>query len=367
MSVAAPGSFSAAIVYAALAGPPLLFGSTDSATIAIWCAVLGVGLVLASTSRLQKAHLLLLGGVAFVVLCFGFVLHEQLSDHPWLASFNPVWSRASDALGRQLSPSVSIVKWEPFYALGRPLANILALVLGLIVGVDSHRARQGARIMAWAGVVYAAYGIVALMLDPTSLLWREKTAYVGNLTATFINRNTAAAYFGSCSAVWLVLLMGAIRRNLPRGPIEMEESAGGISYARRARTILVRFVMLFVCLSAMFMTGSRGGVLVSLGVLTVTFMIFFGRDMPRGLGFVIALLACAAVSLLILFVLGGNVNNRIDLQGLSEHGTAIGVSLNTEDHFRQSMVRNGAGDVCLRFPGLSQQRHIYKRNMGQGA
>jgi O-antigen ligase len=296
-----------------------LFGSTDSATIAIWCAVLGVGLVLASTSRLEKAHLLLLAGVAFVVLCFGFVLHEQLSDHPWAASFNPVWSRASDALGTKLSPSVSIVKWEPFYALGRPLANILALVLGLIVGVDSRRARQGARIMAWAGVAYAAYGIVALMLDPTSILWREKTAYVGSLTATFINRNTAAAYFGSCSAVWLVLLMGAIRRNLPRGPIEWKNVPEAL-ISKTHKDVLVRFVMLFVCLAAMFMTGSRAGVLVSLGVMTVTFMIFFGRDMPRGLGFGIALLACAAVSLLILFLLGGNVNNRIDLQGLSDAG-----------------------------------------------
>ena len=268
----------AAILYLALAGPPLLFGSREPTTIAVWCGLLGVGLILASPKRLQKGHWLVLGGLAFVVLCFGFVLHEQLSDHPWIAAFNPVWAKASQALGQQLVPSVSIVRGQPFFAIGSPLANMLALILGLIVGADSDRARRGIRVMAWAGGGYAVYGILALLFDPTGVLWREKTAYVGNLTATFINRNTAAAYFGSCSAVWLVLLMAAIRKSLPRGPIEWKRVPHHL-LAETRKDVLVRFVMLFVCLSAMFMTSSRGGVLVSLAVMILAFMFYFGRDL----------------------------------------------------------------------------------------
>jgi O-antigen ligase len=86
------------------------------------------------------------------------------------------------------------------------------------------------------------------------------------------------------------------------------------------KDVLVRFAMLFVCLSAMFMTNSRGGVLVSLGVMIVTFMIYFGRDLSRGAGFAIALSACVATGLLLLQVLGSNVANRIDLQGLDDEG-----------------------------------------------
>ena len=288
-------------------------------TVAAWCALLGVGLVFAPTKRLQRRHLLLLGGIAFLILCFGFVLHEQLSDHPWIAPFNPIWAKASDVLGRQLAPSVSIVRGEPAFALGHPLANILALVLGLIVGVNSDRARYGLRVMAWAGAVYAVYGMIALAFDPTTILWREKTAYIGSLTATFINRNTAAAYFGSCSAVWLVLLMSAIRRSLPRGPIRWAKVLPRLLRERR-KDILVRFVMLFVCLSAMFMTSSRGGVLVSLGALVMAFVVYFARDMPRGLGLAAALVAAIATSLFLLEVFGSNVTNRIDLQGLSDAG-----------------------------------------------
>src|SRR6202795_1671227 len=109
------GRVCAGILYVTLAGPPLLFGSREPTTVAVWCALLGVGLVLASPKGLQRGHLVLLGGLGFVVLCFGFVLHEQLSDHPWIAAFNPVWAKASEAFGQQLVPSVSIVRGQPFF------------------------------------------------------------------------------------------------------------------------------------------------------------------------------------------------------------------------------------------------------------
>ena len=307
------------ILYAALAAPPFLFGSRDQTTLAAWCALLGVGLVLAPTRRLQTAHRLLLGGIAVLVLCFAFVLHEQLSNHPWIAPFNPIWEQASEALGTPLTPSASVVKGGPFFALGHPLANVLALCLGIVVGTDSKRARQGVRVMAWAGVGYAIYGIFSLVLDPTEILWREKTAYIGNLTATFINRNTAACYFGSCAAVWLVLLFGAIRQSLPPGPIEWNKVPRYL-LRRTGSDVLIRFVALFVCLSAMFMTGSRGGVLFSLGVMVMTFMIFFRRDMSRRYGFVVGFLVCAVVGILLLQIMGGNIGSRIDMHGLSDAG-----------------------------------------------
>ncbi|MFT4115672.1 O-antigen ligase family protein [Bradyrhizobium sp.] len=313
------GKISAAIIYMALAGPPFLFGSRDATTIALWCALLGIGLICAPTKRLRRSHLILLAGIFFVVLCFAFVLHEQLSDHPWIAPFNPIWDKASEALGKPLVPSVSIIRGEPFFALGLPLANVLALTLGLIVGSDSDRARRGVRVMAWAGGGYALYGIFGLLLDPSHILWREKTAYIGSLTATFINRNTAAAYFGSCSVVWLVLLMAAVRGCLPRGRINWTRLPQDL-VVHAGKDVLIRFLMLFVCLSAMFMTNSRGGVLISISVMTVTFVIYFGRDMPRGLGVLGVLTGGVLTALVLLQVLGGNVGRRFDLQGLSDEG-----------------------------------------------
>jgi O-antigen ligase len=301
----------------ALAGPPFLFGSREPTTIAFWCAFLGVGLIFASTRHLRWNHTLIIVGLVSVALGYGFVLHEQLSDQPWIASPNPIWAKASEALGGPIKPSVSIVRGEPYFALGAPLSNMLALILGLIVGAQRGRARQGLRVMAWAGVGYAVYGIFALLIDPTMILWREKTAYVGNLTATFINRNTAAAYFGSCSVLWLIRLLKAIRRRLPRGTIEWRKVPQFIQ-ADASWDVIVRFIMLTICMVAMFTTSSRGGVLCSLLAMVVAFTVFLRRDIPRGKGLLIAFVCAGLVVIFLLQVMGSNIGGRIDLSGLSD-------------------------------------------------
>lgn len=345
------GKVAAGILYATLAGPPFLFGSRDMATIAIWCALLGIGLILTPAKRLQTGHLIVLASILFIALCFGFVLHEQLSDHPWIGPFNPIWAKASEALGRQLAPSGSIVRGEPALALGHPLANLLALVLGLFVGVDARRARQGLHVIAWAGVVYAVYGILSLLLDPTAILWREKTAYVGYLTATFINRNTAAAYFGSCSAVWLILLMSTVRRSLPGGQIEWTNVVPHL-LQRGRKDILIRFVMLFVCLSAMLMTGSRGGVLFSLGALIVAFAIYFARDLPRGPQLAGAVVAAVGAGVFLLQVFGSDVTIRIDFQGLSDAGRLSAYRSTLRMIAENPWTGTGLGTFAQAFPAF---------------
>jgi hypothetical protein len=64
-------------------------------------------------------------------------------------------------------PSASIATNEPFYSLGPPLAAILALTLGLVVGSERSRARQLLLVVGWSGVGYALYGIVNSLLAPT--------------------------------------------------------------------------------------------------------------------------------------------------------------------------------------------------------
>ena len=262
---------------------------------------------------------MVLVGIGVIIVAYGFVLHEQLSDTPWIATPHPIWAQASDALGAPIQPSVSIVRGEAFYALGAPLACLLALILGVLVATDRDDARHALQVMAWSGAAYAIYGIISLLFDPTALLWREKTAYVGSLTATFINRNTAATFFGSCSAVWLLLLLQRIRERLPKGPIIWKKMPTQI-VTDTHRDILVRFALFFVCLAAMFMTGSRAGVMASLLAMTTAFVVFFRHDLPRGKSLVVAIVAAGCVALILLQFLGGNVGARFEAQGLADEG-----------------------------------------------
>jgi hypothetical protein len=96
----------------------------------------------------------LVGGVWVIVVAYAVVLHEQLAAKPWLAISVP--RETSEALGVQLDPLVSIAR----------------------------------------NATDAFYGIASHLNDPTRILWREKTAYLGEVTGTFVNHNTAAVYFG---------------------------------------------------------------------------------------------------------------------------------------------------------------------------
>ena len=304
-----------------VAGAPLPFGSDSSTSIAFWCILLGVACIGASlaTHNLRTAHLLLLGGIGLIVLLYLFVLHEQLADHPWIASPNPLWAKASKVLGVKLTPSVSITRGEPLFALGAPLACILTLICGLIAGADRNRAHQLLRVVAWSGAAYALYGIISFLTEPTMILWREKRAYLGSVTGTFINRNTAAAYFGSCAVVWFTLLLDQLREQLRTRPIVWKKVPKQI-LNKTPLAIIISFSVLFICLIAMFLTGSRAGVLLSLFALIITFTVYFRRDLPKRSGLWIALAGGAAVALILLQFMGGVVSNRFDIQGLADEG-----------------------------------------------
>ena len=222
-------------------------------------------------------------------------------------------------LGVGLTPSVSIAKYEPFYSLGPPLAAILALMLGLVVGSDRSRARQLLLVVGWSGVAYACYGILSTLIEPTMLLWREKRAYVGFVTGTFVNRNTAATYFGSCAAIWLLILSERIRERLPEGPLQWTH-VSHFFLSKMRKNVVVAFLAFFICFMALLLSGSRAGVMVSLLILVAAFAVFFRRDLPQRSGLALLVAGAIGVALLFVQVLGGSVNQRFDTQNLSDEG-----------------------------------------------
>src|SRR5579863_9246269 len=201
-----PAKTAAWLLFGTVALAPLSFGSNEPTAIALWCIVLGCALVFAPVRLLRRSQLTLLGLAGVVLAAYAFVLHEQLAKHPWLAPPDPIWQEASRALGTPLQASAAIAWGQPWYELGRPLVCLLAIMCGYLVGADAGRARALMKVIAWSGAAYAAYGIGSHLLDPGYILWLTKQAYLDSVTGTFINQNTAAAYFGSCAVVWSVLL-----------------------------------------------------------------------------------------------------------------------------------------------------------------
>ncbi len=182
-----------------------------------------------------------------------------------------------------------------------------------------RRARQLLQVIAWSGAAYAIYGVMSFLIDPTMLLWREKLYYLGSVTGPFVNRNTAAAYFGSCSVVWLAFLLEQVRRHLRTDKIVWKKVPARI-LKNTPRSIIVSFCMLFACLIALFLTTSRAGVALSLFALIVTFIVYFRRDLPPRSGLWIAIGGASLFVLVLLQFFGGAVSNRFDVQGLADEG-----------------------------------------------
>ncbi len=310
---------SSLILFVTVAVVPFPFGSTDPTAIAFWCIVLGIAVIAASPRALHRRQFALLGLAAIIVIAYAFVLHEQLATQPWLANPHPLWREAADALGNPIEPSVSIVRNQPFFALGAPLAAMLAMTCSFIVCADRNRAHQLLKVIAWSGLAYAIFGIGSFLIDPTKLLWREKEAYRDVLTSTFVGRNAAAVYFGSCAVVWLLLSSERARRHLPPGPIHWRRVPTWL-FSETPRSVVVSLLMLLICLVAMFMTNSRAGVVLSLMALVIAFTAFFYRDLPRGIGVAAASAVGGLIALVLLQLIGGNVSGRFDAQGLADEG-----------------------------------------------
>ena len=319
---AASGKLASFVLFAIVILAPLPFGSVDPLPIVAWCAVLGMALCAVSLRGLDRRHFLIVAGMAVVVGAYLLVVHEQVAARPFFdaAPPDPIWHAASNALGSPVPPSVSMVRDQPLFALGAPLAAILCLLVSFIVCVDRQRAHHLLRVVAWSGSAYAAYGIAAFCIDPTTVLWMKKQAYFTVLTSTFINRNTAAVYFGCCTIIWLLILLQDIARRL-------SPAAGGPSRSTIAQALqnlrnisLVRFFAFFACFVAMFLTGSRAGVLLSLlvGALAVGGLAWKALSFGRKRAWM--LMPVAGILIIVIQLLGAGVIGRLDSEGLAGGG-----------------------------------------------
>jgi O-antigen ligase len=302
---------SCALFYLVVALAPLPLGSTDPAVVAIWCVVLGVTVILASVLEIRTPQLVFIGLAAVLALMYGVVLHEQLSVHPWFASPHPIWKETAELLQIPIEPSVSIARNQPMFAIGAPLAALLSFLSGLLVGANRRRAHQFLKVIAWSGVAYAIYGIAIALVDPATGIFRVRPI---PLTSTFVNRNTAAVYFGACSTIWLLLVCEQIRD---------QRSNREMTWINHQQLWLAQFILLLtmmvICLLATFMTGSRAGVSVSLLGFVVAVVGFLYRDLARRRGVFIALGAGCGLALLTLYFLAGNVVARFYEDGLIDH------------------------------------------------
>lgn len=252
-----------------LAISPLPYGSASFGWTAVWAILAGLALVAALSAR-DRSGLspYALGLILFVL---ALALHVGVTTAPWMPHvlWADVWSRARDA-GVDVAGRISISAATPIEASGLPIAAAAAF---LTAHVALNRTKPFETILSfalYAITVYAVVGGVQKAVAPDYVLFERKNAYVGLLTGPFVNRNTAATYFG----IGTILATHMAHRTFRRLWIPGSKPPS-ILFAEITRLMVtklpLRIALSLFLLTATLLTGSRAGAAAILVALFVQF------------------------------------------------------------------------------------------------
>ncbi len=180
---------------------------------------------------------------------------------------HPAWDYVIGSGASEAQVRLSVNTAETSAGLMRLLTYGAVFFAAFILAQRAATAGFLIKAFLFSAGLYALYGLFRFAFDWDKILWFD-VGSEGYLTSTFINRNSAATYFGLASVAGAAVLLRQIRRE--------HFGQNGHSFRYRLMTILAalsaRFgvaIMAFVLpLTALLMTASRGGILATLTGLT---------------------------------------------------------------------------------------------------
>lgn len=116
---------------------------------------------------------------------------------------HPMWQDATRLLTQQgfketatLRGAIALDPSATAEHLVRLLSYVAGFWLAYFLAFDHRRAKILLAAIIATGMVYAAYGFAVEASGTNTVLWFKKRAYIDNMTSTFFNRNSYAAYAG---------------------------------------------------------------------------------------------------------------------------------------------------------------------------
>ncbi len=203
---------------------------------------------------------------------------------------NPLWRRAAETLGTPLAGAVSLNPEATATALMRLLTYAGVFWLSLQYCRRPENAHRVFKVLTFAGLGYAFYGLWVAFSGSRTILWFDKFAYLDDLTSTFVNRNSYATYAG----LGLVCATGLIIRQLMHSIIK--------PYGRRER------------LRQIIETMSERGWLLLIAWITIMTALLLSHSRA---GFLSTALALVVLSLLLGFMEGVKVRYVMVIFGFS--------------------------------------------------
>ena len=326
---------------------PLPYGSDAYGWVCIWLGILAACVLLQAwilPPPASKVFVTTVTALGLALLCLTML---QTSTSVPQALQHPAWRVAAENGIADASGRIAVDAVAPIYALAYPLATLMALLAGYFQAYRRPWCWLILKALVISGSIHALIGILVSIANPGHVLFAQKIAYQNDFTGTFVNRNTAAAYFGVCLLAAATIAFRAWQQNWPAGYLPIKEK---FLFLLQNLTSVTGFWTMSAAafLVAVLLTGSRAGT-ASCIVAAATLLLLLVRKVGRaGRGVLIAATAAAAIFILELFGTG-TILTRVS-EGFNENGRygAWSSSLDIVKDF--PLFGTGLGTFMAAFP-----------------
>ncbi|MBT9288476.1 O-antigen ligase family protein [Prosthecodimorpha staleyi] len=224
---------------------------------------------------------LLLDAALVAAVLVGLLVLQRIPAQSLLA-VDPAGNRLSQDFG-VVRPTISINSEATAWSLVPLVAPILSFVAALIVFGSDRAAFRLARFLRVFGLSVVVFGLAQFLLVPNTILIFEKWTYLGSLTATFVNRNSAATFLGLVALIWFGQFLGTTRK-LDWGDLAERTCSfqwrGDDAVADTLRAACAAMLSLV----ALFLSASRGGLIATAIGFLVVFAVMGVRTQNRDVG-----------------------------------------------------------------------------------
>lgn len=192
------------------------FGSADALQLNVAAIALftGAACVLLGNAFAPALRPVVAVSVLAIAILGAWVLVQsaQIPGNPWT---NAAW-RDLAKLNYPALPSISAGRGDSLAAIVPIALPFAVFIVALGLWPTEVDALNLIRVLGVIGTALAAYGMVQLALSPEKVLFIRPSLYRDSLTATFLDRNSAAILFGCMAVLFLVRSIDLLRRMLNR-------------------------------------------------------------------------------------------------------------------------------------------------------
>lgn len=225
---------------------------------------------------------------------------------PWTPEVwhHPIWSEAEGVLGA-IGGAISIDPGVFVESLLRFLGYIACFVTAFFAAKEPDKAEKLVKVLAYAAVTYALYGLIVASNGGDTVLWYKKWAYSGFLTSTFVNKNSYATYAGIGLLCCLIVAWQHIKTlKLKDLHLAKKSKLAALCLSLSFRDV-VFLSMPIIVLAALTLSGSRAGIASSiLGV--GTFVLCIAINQKWALQRWATFLGAGFILLIVFIALGGD-------------------------------------------------------------